>query len=94
MSCNIETVDYIPKNKMNQFVELVCKCNGRFLRNPLECHSKYIVCIGFDDSVDYKRFSESWSQFNTNISEVDSRSKVKKYWNRFKVMLKGIYYIR
>ena len=91
MSCNIETVDYIPKHKMNQFVELVCKCNGRFLRNPFECHSKYIVCIGFDESSDYKRFNESWSQFNTTITEVDKRNKFKNFWNRIKLMLKEVY---
>ena len=62
----MKVTDYIPKNRMQQFHEILCSTGGRYLCNPFQIGDR--VEVRYDPG-DYEAQCEAWKRITTPIRE-------------------------
>ena len=63
----IEITESIPRERMNQFHQILCSTGGRYIGNPIEVGRSFRVRY---IAGDYKTQCESWARCITKIKEV------------------------
>ena len=93
--CNIEISEYVHKSKLNQYFDLLKRCNGRVLQPSFvskRLKQENIMChVGFDKNEDYTRFYDAWNRINTSIIEKDNRTYIKTKLNNLKFLFKKLF---
>ena len=67
--------DPIPKNRLQQFDEILKATGGRYVDNPRDCGDVYRVDY---DPGDYKKMCELWRRATTEVVEV----RRDQWWRR------------
>ena len=87
---SIITTEFIPLNKLQDFIQILGITGGRFLSNPVQYPNKKQVYVHYVHG-DYKKFYELWNNLNLVIKEVDRNQKwrvllrrlgFKRIWSR------------
>ncbi len=61
--------DPIPESRINQFHEILCATNGRYLCNPFHVSGDGVYLCDYAPG-DYAAQCEAWSRVITNIKEI------------------------
>jgi len=76
--------EYIPIEKFNQFHEILCNTNGKYLRNPFVLFARVEVCY---EPGDYETQCKAWKRCITPIKEVNKNQLWRIALRRFGVKI-------
>lgn len=80
----ITVSDYIPKEKFEQFHEILCATGGRYKGNPYDAGSRVYVVY---EAGDYVAQCEAWNRCLQGVNEVQSTQWWKRVVRRVKLAL-------
>ena len=75
----------VPKEKLQQFHDILCSTGGRYLNNPREVGGVY--CVDYEPG-DYARQCKAWKQVIIPIKECRV-SRRRRFSNRIKNLIKS-----